>query len=130
MNQIFRNKQYWEWLFINKRVCGAENEEKAAEYLTDRGYVILERNFISCYGEIDIIAQDGKTLVFVEVKYRSSMKYGYPQEAVGYCKQQKLIKTARYYMYKRNIPDECSCRFDVVFICGDDISCIKNAFWT
>lgn len=56
------------------------------------------------------------------------MKYGYPQEAVGYYKQQKLIKTARYYMYKRNIPDECSCRFDVVFIYGDDISCIKNAF--
>ncbi|MCI8306862.1 MAG: YraN family protein [Lachnospiraceae bacterium] len=115
---------------MNKRICGAENEEKAARYLAANGYDILERNFSSRYGEIDIIASDDKTLVFVEVKYRSSAAYGYPQEAVGYYKQQKLIKTARYYMYRRNIPDECSCRFDVVFICGDDITCIKNAFWT
>lgn len=91
--------------------------------------MILERNFSSHYGEIDIIAKDDKFLVFAEVKYRKNIKHGYPQESVGYHKQQKIIKTAKYYMYKRNIPDECSCRFDVILICGNDISCIRDAFW-
>ena len=72
----------------NKRVTGADNEQRATEYLIDNGYSILERNFRNKTGEIDIIAKKDNYIVFVEVKYRSNNKYGYAVEAVNYKKQQ------------------------------------------
>lgn len=113
---------------VNKRAIGKGYEELAARYLKDNGYVIKELNFCCKYGEIDIIAKEGNTLVFVEVKYRSNAKYGMPFEAVNYSKQNKIIMTAEYYRIKHDISDSISCRFDVVSILGDYIEVIKDAF--
>lgn len=112
----------------NKRTIGSEYEKIAAEYLHNSGYEILFLNFRSKTGEIDIISMDGNTLVFVEVKYRSSAKYGYPEEAVDYRKQIKIRKTAMYYMMKEKYCDNTSVRFDVISILGKEIKHIKDAF--
>lgn len=114
---------------INKRACGKEYEQIAADYLKANGYEILERNFYSRYGEIDIIAQENNVLVFVEVKYRKNSSYGYPEESVNVYKQKRIIRSAKYYIYKMGIPEECPCRFDIVIVNGNNISCIKDAFW-
>ena len=97
----------------NRRQIGTEEEALAAEFLEGRGYRIVERNFRCRLGEIDLIARDGSVLVFIEVKYR---------------KQQKICKTADYYRMLRRIPDNQSCRFDVVAIQGREIRVIRNAF--
>jgi putative endonuclease len=108
---------------------GANYEKIAALFLEKVfGYTILELNFKSRYGEIDIIAKDGETLVFVEVKYRKSERYGYPEEFVNLKKQYKILQTARYFMLKSHSGDETPIRFDVVSILGDKIKVIKDAF--
>lgn len=106
---------------------GVNFEEKATEFLKKQGYKIIEKNFKCKLGEIDIIAANGGYLCFVEVKYRSSTKFGRPSEAVDYFKQQKLIRAAQYYIKMKRLND-CNCRFDVVEILNDEISIIKNAF--
>lgn len=113
---------------MNKRETGGCYEEMAAAYLEKEGYHILERNYYTRQGEIDIIARDSSYLVFIEVKYRNDSKKGDPSEAVTYQKQQKIIKSARYYLYKHNLSEDCPCRFDVVSILKDQIQLIKNAF--
>ena len=113
---------------INKRVTGSFNEQSAAEYLIDNGYTILERNFSCKKGEIDIIAKKDNMIVFVEVKYRSSKRYGYAIEAVNYRKQQTIRQVAMYYLTTRYKRCDIPCRFDVIGIDGTDITHIKNAF--
>lgn len=113
---------------MNKRQTGAEHEEQAARWLEQQGLCILERNFYCRQGEIDLIAEDGRYLVFVEVKYRRDGQAGHPLEAVGVYKQKKLIRAAQAYCHKHRIPEERACRFDVVGILGGEIVHIKNAF--
>lgn len=113
----------------NKRTIGSEYEDKAVEYMKNSGYVIVERNFYCRQGEVDIIARDGKYLVFVEVKYRRDTKKGYPAEAVTYYKRNRIIKASKYYMYKNRISEGQAVRFDVVSITNDNIELIKDAFW-
>ena len=113
---------------MNKREIGSGYEEMAAAYLIEQGYTILERNFRERYGEIDIIARDGEYLVFVEVKYRKNEKNGDPAEAVGAYKQQRIRRTAQYYLYKKRMGTETPCRFDVVAILGREIRLIRDAF--
>ncbi|MCM1258047.1 MAG: YraN family protein [Roseburia sp.] len=110
------------------RKTGREKEELAEEYLCQQGYKILEKNFFGHFGEIDIIAREGDTLVFAEVKYRKSEKLGNPLEAVDLRKQRKICKTALYYIAKHRVSNDIPCRFDVIGIVGDDITHIKNAF--
>lgn len=112
----------------NKRQIGAAYEEQAAHFLIGQGYQILERNYRCRQGEIDLIAKDGKTLVFVEVKYRKDKQKGHPLEAVNRYKQQKIIHTAMYYCYKQKVFDAQACRFDIVSILGEDIELLKHAF--
>ena len=93
---------------------------------------MIERNFRCPLGEIDLIAREGGDLVFIEVKTRSSKHFGWPQEAVGWRKQQRLCRLAKYYMSSKNLAD-ISCRFDVaaVLITAKNaarIQIIKNAF--
>ncbi len=85
---------------MNNRKIGSRYEELAAEYLVNKGYEILERNFYTKRGELDIIAFDmaGDTLVFVEVKYRSSLKNGAPYEAVTPAKLYHITKSAEAYI--------------------------------
>ena len=113
---------------MNKRQVGNAYETLAAEYLRGQGYEILERNFTCRGGEIDLIAREGEYLVFVEVKYRVGADYGFPSEAVTRGKQQKIIRAARYYMMKHGYGLDTACRFDVVAVCGQDITLYRNAF--
>ena len=76
---------------------GSFGENAASGYLSSLGYRILERNFKKRYGEIDIVALDGKILVFVEVKTRKGDKFGLPEESITPWKIQTLIKSAHYY---------------------------------
>ena len=113
---------------MNKRKVGTAYETLAADYLREQGYEILERNFAGRGGEIDLIAREGEYLAFVEVKYRRGADCGFPSEAVTRNKQQKIIRAARYYMMKHGYGLDTACRFDVVAVCGQDITLYRNAF--
>lgn len=115
---------------INKRILGKEQENRAVNYLISKGYYILEQNYLRKTGEIDIVAKspDGY-LVAVEVKYRSSDRFGSPFSAVNYTKQRKIYKTLLFYMSEHNLPMDTKCRFDVVGIYGSDkLEHLINAF--
>ncbi len=86
--------------------AGRAGEDAAIKLLQTRGYKIIARNFRSKVGELDIIAIDGNTLVFVEVKTRWSREYGYPEEAITPRKLQSIMKTAEYFkLMHPNTPD-------------------------
>ncbi|MBD1206895.1 MAG: YraN family protein [Ignavibacteria bacterium] len=100
----------------NNRAAGKTSEDLAAEFLTAKGMRIVKRNFhFGRVGEIDIIAEDGQALVFVEVKARSSTLYGTPEEAITPSKQRAIRKVAAGYLYTQGITDR-ECRFDVIAI--------------
>lgn len=84
-------------------------------------------NFYCKSGEIDLVARDGKYLVFVEVKYRRTKMSGYASAAVDWRKQQKISRAAQFYLIRYGYGD-VPCRFDVVAIDGNEIRWIKNAF--
>ncbi len=111
----------------NKRRIGGEYEKKAGAYLAGKGYRILQYNYRCRLGEIDLIARDGRCLVFCEVKYRTGRKSGDPAEAVDAKKQRRISGGALYYLTEHGMTDAL-CRFDVVSICGEEIRHIKNAF--
>lgn len=113
---------------MNNRSVGKDKEVLAAEYLEKCGYNILEKNFYSRAGEIDIIARDRDTLVFVEVKYRKAAVFGTPEEAVNHIKQEKIYKAAMYYIYICHKSNDIPCRFDVIAVEGGEIRHYKNAF--
>lgn len=94
---------------------GDVGEEIATQYLLAKGYTILTRNYRTRLGEIDIIAMSKKTIVFVEVKTRSSVSFGYPAEFVTRPKQYKLLKAALYYLHSCG-QDDAPARFDVLEI--------------
>ncbi len=112
----------------NNRSNGAAYEKMAAKYLRQKEFQILNQNFCSRYGEIDLVARDGKYLVFVEVKYRENSKGGHPLEAVDFRKRRRICKTADYYCMCFGYRQDTPCRFDVVGILGDEIIHISNAF--
>ena len=106
---------------------GRAGEKKASEFLKKEGFKILESNFKTHVGEIDIIALDNQTIVFVEVKTRTDEDFGSPSEAVTLKKQEKYFKVATEYLVKEKKTD-CECRFDVIEICDGQINHIKDAF--
>ncbi len=110
----------------SKRAIGKEQEQIAAEYLRQAGYQILCQNFYSPFGELDLIAKEGETLVFCEVKYRADTGYGHPVEAVSFGKLAKMRKTAQYFCLKYAVSEECPKRFDVVSILGEEIKLYRN----
>ena len=114
----------------NILVCDDDKDivEAIGIYLEQEGYEILEYNYRCKTGEIDIIAKEGQTLVFVEVKYRKDDKKGYPAQAVDQRKQQKIRKSAMIYLKKNHLSFEQQMRFDVVEILGKKIRVIKHAF--
>ncbi|WP_415067740.1 YraN family protein [Lacrimispora sp.] len=112
----------------NSRQVGNQFEEMAASYLQGAGYEILERNYRDRLGEIDIVARDGRYLVFIEVKYRTSSEKGDPAEAVHSRKQRRIRNGARGYLYCHGLGEDVACRFDVVAILGHEIRLIQDAF--
>ena len=115
---------------INNRSIGTKYEGIAMDYLTEKGYCELKRNYYSRYGELDLICMDKKKdeIVFVEVKYRKSMEFGNGLESITRAKQRKLIKTATIYLKENKIKDR-PYRFDIISILGDEIEHIENAIW-
>jgi len=110
---------------------GKRGEDIAVAYLKNRGYRIIERNYTCLFGEIDIVAKDGDTVVFVEVKSRKSEKFGDPQGAVGREKQKKISRISLKYLEEKHLYP-CDARFDVVAIkmlpAGSIVELIQNAF--
>ena len=109
---------------------GGLGEETAAQYLLTRGYEVRERNYRTKYGEIDIIAQENDTIVFIEVKTRTG-SFALPREFVTLAKQKKLRKTAEIYLSQTCL-HEHFCRFDVIEVqpdrTGYSVSHIIDAF--
>ncbi len=113
---------------------GQEGEKAAVKFLKKRGYRIVEKNYRHKAGEIDIIAEHGQVLVFVEVKSRAGAELGEPLEAITPHKQRKIGQVARGFLTQHKI-EKRDCRFDVVGIQGDpnqakrwDIELIQDAF--
>lgn len=116
---------------ISTKQQGSIAEGHALDYLTKAGLSLIEKNFLSKFGEIDLIMSDNTSLVFIEVRYRKSDTYGSALESVDLRKQQRIIKTAQVYLQK-NKPTFMNYRFDVVAIKQSnknrDITWVKNAF--
>jgi putative endonuclease len=116
-----------------RRGTGIKGEEEAARFLTRSGYAILDKNVRTRAGEIDLVAKEGKTLVFVEVKTRRDMEGDPPQAAVQTRKQNRLAKLAHGYLKLKRLR-QTPCRFDVVSVIFNDeggvkaIRHIPNAF--
>ena len=110
-----------------KKLLGRAGEKRAIDFIKKKGFKILETNYKTVFGEIDIIAEEKGILVFIEVKTRSSDNYGNPCEAVDKRKQEKYYKTATYYLQKEKKTD-AECRFDVIEIENGEINHIFNAF--
>ena len=118
-----------------RKKLGNRGEKIAAKFLRKQGYQIIEKNYRSRLGEIDIVAKEDESIVFVEVKTRCSTDFGLPEEALSYDKRRRLSKLALGYLAHRRIKDT-NCRFDVVSILMDNkkvskvkhIKLIKNAF--
>lgn len=100
---------------FNKRKIGNLGEEIACNYLVNSGMEVIERNYHYGHGEIDIICKENETIVFVEVKYRKSFKYGDPELAITRSKQRQIRKIAEAYLYEKNIFN-VPCRIDVITI--------------
>jgi putative endonuclease len=111
----------------SKQDEGREGEVRAEKTLRKEGYTILEKNFRTRFGEIDIIAEEKGCLVFVEVKKRNTPTFGDPLHAINRRKKQHMIKSALFYMKSHNAFNR-NVRFDVVGIDGDKVKIIKNAF--
>lgn len=104
---------------------GREGEEVAVAFLKKNGYRILEKNFRAKFGEIDVIAEQNSTVVFIEVKARADHQYGHPFNAVTPSKQRKIIQVAQSYLAKHQLMEN-PARFDVVGLTVDPVN--SNSF--
>ena len=114
---------------MNNIEKGKLGEEIALKYIISKGGKIIERNYRTKIGEIDLIAKINGELVFVEVKSRSNINYGYPSESVDYKKKRKITNVAKYYILDNSL-ENLSIRFDVIEIYLNEkkINHIANAF--
>lgn len=113
---------------LNTKNIGDVGENIATEYLKGLGYKILDRNVYFNHNELDIVALDGNTIVFVEVKARANNCFGNPVEAVTQAKVKSIVKCAKMYI-KSKLLYERDIRFDIIGIDGSEIQHIKDAFW-
>lgn len=117
---------------FNSYERGLWAELVARDFLKKQGLKLLEQNFHGPGGEIDLIMMDGNTIVFTEVRYRSSNRYLHAVESIDSRKCARIIKTARNYLQKNHNIRDNPCRFDVITITGDtgspEIGWIKDAF--
>lgn len=117
---------------MRTKETGQRGEEAAWRYLKRRGYLLVTTNYACRGGEIDIIAKDKGTLVFVEVRSRSNVRYGLPMETVDVRKQQRIRRAAEHYLHSTG-QTEAYCRFDVVSVLWQEtgkplIELYKDAF--
>lgn len=109
----------------NKKL-GKKGENRAVWYLRFHRWRIIERNFSSPFGEIDIIARKGEVLAFIEVKTRLTDEFGTPSEAVDARRKQRYISGANYFLINKNI--DLTVRFDIIEVYRGKINHIENAF--
>ena len=114
---------------MNNIEKGRLGEEIALKYIISKGGTIVEKNYRTKMGETDLIAKMNGELVFIEVKSRSNINYGYPCEAVNYKKKRKITNVAKYYILDNSLED-ISVRFDVIeiYLTDKKINHIVNAF--
>lgn len=114
---------------MNNIEKGKLGEEIAFKYILSKGGRVIEKNYRTKMGEIDLIARLNGELVFVEVKSRSNINYGYPSESVNYKKKRKITNVAKYYILENSL-ENLSIRFDVIEIYFNEkkINHIENAF--
>ena len=110
---------------VNPR--GEQAETRAADFLRSRGLIVVAKNYRCRFGEIDLIAREGKTLVFVEVRHRAGAAYGGAAASITPAKRGRLLKTARHYL--ATVHPVPPCRFDAVLLTGESthIEWIRNA---
>nr|WP_163502799.1 YraN family protein [Halomonas socia] len=112
------------------RQRGAQIERSVADWLIQRGLVLVASNQHAKGGELDLVMRDGEILVFIEVKHRADSRHGHPLEFVTATKQRRLIRAARFYLQRNGL--SCACRFDVVAVIGHapdlDIQWVRGAF--
>ena len=114
---------------MDKYALGDSGEMVAQKYLTDNGYVILDTNVrYAGVGEIDIVAKDGGTLVFIEVRARSDKRFGHPLETITPSKIKKVVAASRRYLSLNKVP-ATGYRYDVVSVLYGEPQLIKNAFY-
>ena len=111
------------------RALGAEAEARAAQFLQRKRFRVLDRNWTCRGGELDLVCEDGDTLVFVEVRARKDTRHGAPLETVRDLKRRRLIRAAEVYLTKKGLWER-ACRFDVVAIAGDVVEHVCDAFAT
>lgn len=110
------------------RAIGAKHEERACEFLSEKGWKLLAKNFTCRGGELDLVFYDPqKTVVFVEVKYRASNDYGAAQSMVTFTKQRHLSRAAMFFIQQHRLHQQ-SFRFDVIAVSPSEIDHIQNAF--
>ncbi len=122
---------------LNINNAGIAAEQLAATFLMQHGLKLITQNYHCRFGEIDLVMQDGKTLVFVEVKLRSSNQFGGAAASITPQKQQKMILTAQHYLQTQKLGD-VPCRFDVILMQSANLAAtdlkhiewIRNAFET
>lgn len=115
---------------MNQRKTGTLYEEEALNYLRTQGFLLKEKNYRCRFGEIDLIGFHHGYLVFVEVKYRKSEGSGYGEEAVTKQKQQRICKSAQYYMLTKKYQTETPVRYDVISFLGSksELTWYQDAF--
>lgn len=110
-----------------KTRIGQQSESLACEYLQAQGLLLIQRNFRCYFGEIDLIMKDKQDIVFIEVRSRQSVEYGYADESVTPKKMKKIITTANYFLQKHNYLNKINGRFDIIAI--HPIKGIKQLEW-
>ena len=111
---------------MDRKTQGRRAEQQACEFLQQQGLILIETNYRSRYGEIDLVMRDGQQVVFVEVRYRGSSAFGGPVVSIDRRKQAKLIATASHYLLSKQQLNDA--RFDIVGITkGNRIDWISNA---
>lgn len=100
---------------IHNKALGEYGEKIAQFFLSKIGYLILEKNYKCKFGEVDLIARTNNLIIFVEVKTRSNLSYGYPEESIEYFKIQKIKNIANYFITRKNL-ESFDVRFDVISI--------------
>lgn len=137
LNLLTKIRQLLNLIFLNNSKAkphhllrGQWAEDEALKYLIRQDLKLICRNYHSKYGEIDLIMQEKNILVFVEVRFRKSNRYGSAMESITHSKQTKIINTTNYYLATH--PNKCPIRFDTIAISLDQkkeiINWIKNAF--
>lgn len=116
----------------DRHTIGSLAERKACDYLQNQGLKLLKKNFRCRFGEIDLIMQEQKDIVFVEVRSRKKADFGNAKESITAIKRQKLIRTASFYLQEKQLTNEIGTRFDIISLqwekSGWQLEWIRNAF--